>query len=423
MRHPLSLLALVLLAACGGDKTGGTSAAVEAKVTDSSGVSLWEYSQASWDAAPQIALSAAPLLTIGGEEGDTTLDLSAGIMGAAAASVGRLLPDGRIAIVAGQPPQIMLIDTMGRKSMNIGRAGEGPGEYRMPTQLLMIGGDTLLAFDVMRRKGVLFGLDGSSRGERDFPVAGQLPIAPQIIGVLNDGTSIHRMDGFDPTPPAGGDKDSYQLPLPIVALIPGGARYDTLFVTKGVEMYSSTMTFQGETAAIPRQIGFGVTPLVTVGSDAIWMTPAKTFELQRRSSGGALMQIIRVALPPRAVTPADQEEFKRVFKDALERLKSMAPPALIDAEIKKLDETRFATSLPAVAQLVVAADGALWANVGGSPLDTTTTWGVFGTDGKLQGRVTLPKGTVFAVGSDRVIVRREDPETGLIRLEVWGLTR
>ncbi len=135
------------------------------------------------------------------------------------------------------------------------------------------------------------------------------------------------------------------------------------------------------------------------------------------------MQIVRVALPPRAVTPADQEEYKRVFKDALERLKSMAPPALIDAEIKKLDDTRFAKTLPAVAQLLVAADGTVWANVGGSPIDTTTTWGVFGTDGELKGRVTLPKGTVFAVGTDRVIVRREDPETGLIRLEVWGLTR
>jgi hypothetical protein len=231
------------------------------------------------------------------------------------------------------------------------------------------------------------------------------------------------MDGFDAAPPAGGDKDSYQLPLPIVALIPGGARYDTLFITKGMEMYASTITFQGETAAIPRQIGFGAIPLVTVGRDAIWMTPANTFELHRRSSGGALMQVIRVALPQRPVTPADQEEFKRVFKDALERLKSMAPPALIDAEIKKLDETRFAQTLPAVAQLLVAADGALWANVGGSPLDSTTTWGVFGTDGALQGRVTLPKGTLFAIGTDRVVIRREDPETGLIRLEVWGITR
>jgi hypothetical protein len=423
MRHPLPLLALVMLAACGGDKAAPAGAAVEAKVSDSAGVSIMDYSAASWDAAPKIALSDAPLYAVGGEESDSTIDLSSGIMGASSAAVGRLLPDGRIVVVAGQPPQLLVIDTLGKKVGTLGRPGEGPGEYRMPTQVLSLGGDTLMAYDVMRRKGILFGTDGSVRGERDYPTAGALPIAPTIVGILNDGTSIHRMDGFDAAPPPGGDANSYQLPLPIVSLVPGGARYDTLFVMSGMEMYSSTVTFQGQTAAIPRQIGFGKVPQVVVGPDAIWFTPGDKFEIHRRSTGGALVAITRVAVPPRDVTPADQTEFKRVFADALERLKSMAPPALIDAEIKKLEETRFAARFPAIGQLQVAPGGELWVNQTGSPLDSTTTWGVFSPEGALTGRVTLPKGALFAIGSDRVVVRREDTETGLIRLEVWGLKR
>lgn len=423
MRHITVLAALSLLAACGGDGAGSASSAAKATVRDSSGVAIWEYSAAGWAAAPELKLSASPLTTVGGEEGDTTMDLSAGIVGASAASVGRLLPDGRIVLVAGQPAQILLVDTTGKKSGTIGRPGEGPGEYRMVTQLLMMPGDTLIAFDVMRRKGILFGLDGSSRGERDFPTAGRLPIAPSIIGVLNDGTSIHRMDGFDPAPEKGADANSYQLPLPIVALVPGGMRYDTLFVSKGIEMYSSTMSFQGQTAAIPRAVAFGKVPLVVVAPEAIWFTPADRFELRRHSTGGALQQVVRVEMPAREVASADQEEFKRVMREALARFKSMAPPELIDAEIKKVEETRFASHLPAVGQLMADPTGAVWANVGGSPLDSTTSWGVFGPDGTLQGRVTLPKGTLFAAGKDRVVVRREDPETGLIRLEVWGVTR
>ena len=423
MRHVTSLIALALLAACGGDGAGSAAGAAKAAVRDSSGVAIWEYSAAGWAAAPELKLSAQPLTTVGGEEGDTTMDLSAGIVGASAASVGRLLPDGRIVLVAGQPAQILMVDTTGKKSGTIGRPGEGPGEYRMVTQLHLMRGDTLVAYDVMRRKGILFGLDGSSRGERDFPTAGRLPIAPTIIGILNDGTSIHRMDGFDPAPPSGGDANSYQLPLPIVALVPGGMRYDTLFVSKGIEMYSSTMSFQGQTATIPRAVAFGKVPLVVVGSDAIWFTPADRFELHRHGTGGALLQVIRVEMPQRPVASSDQEEFKRVMREALTRLKSMAPPALIDAEIKKVDETHFAAHLPAIGQLMTDPTGAVWANVGGSPLDSTTTWGVFGSDGALQGRVTLPKGTLFAAGKDRVVVRREDPETGLIRLEVWGITR
>ncbi|MBK6496045.1 MAG: hypothetical protein IPG05_13255 [Gemmatimonadetes bacterium] len=424
MRRSL-LLPLILLAACGGDKaaSGSGGGVVEAKVRDSSGISIREYPKSSWDAAKQFALSAKPLMAVGGEEGDTTIDLSAGIMGASSASVGRLLPDGRIVVVAGQPPQMMVIDTNGKKSGIIGRAGEGPGEYRLVTQMLQLGSDTLLAFDMMRRKGILFGLDGSSRGERDFPTVGSLPIAPTILGVLNDGTTIHRGDGLSPKPEAGGDPNSYQLPLPIVALIPGGARYDTLFMVKGIEMYSSTISAGGQTAAIPRQIGFGKVPQLAVGPEAIWFTPSDKFEIHRRSTGGALLDVIRLDLPTREVTDADKAEFKRVLTEALGRVRSMAPAEIIDGEIKKLDETKFAKHFPAVGQMQVDPTGALWANIGSSPLDSTTTWAIFDPTGALQGRVTLPKGGLFAVGTDRLVIRREDPATGLVRLEVWGFTR
>ena len=104
------------------------------------------------------------------------------------------------------------------------------------------------------------------------------------------GPPIHRSDGLDPKPQAGGDPNSYQLPLPIVALIPGGARYDTLFMVKGIEMYSSTISAGGQTAAIPRQIGFGKVPQLAVGPEAIWFTPSDKFEIHRRSTGGALLR-------------------------------------------------------------------------------------------------------------------------------------
>jgi len=123
------------------------------------------------------------------------------------------------------------------------------------------------------------------------------------MGVLNDGTSIHRMDGFDPTPPAGGDKDSYQLPLPIVALIPGGARYDTLFVTKGVEMYSSTMTFQGETA-------------VSVLSSILKDTPAPLSE----SRGGIPPELDRIVRRCLAKDPERRYQTAADLRNDLEEL-------------------------------------------------------------------------------------------------------
>ncbi|MEI2721776.1 MAG: hypothetical protein V9E87_16950 [Gemmatimonadales bacterium] len=164
-------------------------------------------------------------------------------------------------------------------------------------------------------------------------------------------------------------------------------------------------------------------PQLAVGPEAIWFTPSDKFEVHRRSTGGALLEVIRIDLPTREVTDADKAEYKRVLTEALTRLKTMVPPAIISGEIKKLDETKFATRFPALGQLLVDPTGALWANISGSPLDSTTTWAVFDATGSLQGRVTLPKGGLFAVGKDRLVVRREDPATGLVRLEVWGFTR
>jgi hypothetical protein len=121
------------------------------------------------------------------------------------------------------------------------------------------------------------------------------------------------------------------------------------------------------------------------------------------------------------VTEDDRERYREQAAEGLERLKGLIPAELLDVEIAKLKETVFANTFPAIGQLRADQLGRLWMTSGTALGDTLTTWTVLNPDGKPIGRVTLPEGTLFAVAEDRVVVRREDPASGLVRLEVWGV--
>jgi hypothetical protein len=78
---------------------------------------------------------------------------------------------------------------------------------------------------------------------------------------------------------------------------------------------------------------------------------------------------------------------------------------------------------PGIGQMLVDRMGRIWATPGLPQVDSAVTWGVFDSEGDLLGKVVLPGGSLFAASEDRIVVRREDDETGLIRLEVWGVQR
>src|SRR5690606_31052017 len=114
---------------------------------------------------------------------------------------------------------------------------------------------------------------------------------------------------------------------------------------------------------------------------------------------GNLKREIRVGLPTRTVTQADRDRFIGVLREQLELARGMAPDQLIDSEIAKLSETTFADNHAGIGQMV------------------------FDQEGRLIGSVVIPAGTLYAASEDRVVVRIEDDETGLVRLEVLGLVR
>lgn len=127
---PLALAA-TLLAACG------------------EGASLpWERIASGEAASPAIwAVSTEPTLEIGVLSGDEAHQLHR------VTSVARL-PDGGVAVANGGSGEIRMFDARGGFVRSSGKHGDGPGEWRGPDRVRVLGADTLLVVDgSLRREG------------------------------------------------------------------------------------------------------------------------------------------------------------------------------------------------------------------------------------------------------------------------------
>jgi hypothetical protein len=71
----------------------------------------------------------------------------------------RELSDGRLIVLVREPRAILLTDSAGRSTRQIGRLGDGPGEYRSPAHIFALGGDSSLVIDYTNRKWYLMARD------------------------------------------------------------------------------------------------------------------------------------------------------------------------------------------------------------------------------------------------------------------------
>lgn len=404
---------LLLAAACGG---GGDAATALAVTRDSAGVAIVEYPASAWDAAPVWQLSAEPITVVGGDMSDTELDLSN-------SGLATLLSDNRIvAATTLAPAQIYLFAADGSSRTTIGRSGEGPGEYQVITGLTRLGGDTIAIYDLASRKALLFTTDGEEAGRLQVPFTGDASQPPQLIGRSDDGTWVFRTFDQLNLPPDDAP-EQFRKPVTITKWREGGERLDSMMSVLGPLAVRSTVEFGGQSIPIGRPLAYGANSTQAISGNLLWSTPGDVFSLRAHDLSGKLVRDIRIPTEPHPVTEAQRETFRARQREGLERMRGMgAPPQLIESELAKIEAMPFADSHGAVGLLTSDNVGRLWATTGTPVVDSMLTYAVFAPDGTLLGRVTLPGGFVLGASEDRVVIRREDEATGLVRLEVWGLT-
>lgn len=145
--HPFLL---ALLAACATPDAQGPPATV----TDSAGVAV-VVNRPTPASAPVLRLADEPARVLGGADSDVNLFRVAGV---------HPLDGGRTAVINGSSQEILVFDDAGTLVRRVGGAGDGPGEFRRLSAVVVMPDGRLGGFDARGRRVTVFEDDGTPAG-------------------------------------------------------------------------------------------------------------------------------------------------------------------------------------------------------------------------------------------------------------------
>ncbi|HEX6036449.1 hypothetical protein [Longimicrobium sp.] len=371
--------ALLLSAACDG---GGRGARASVQTRDSAGVGIVE----NRGSPPALGwtVDTVPLVSIGGD-------------GAAGGPLFQVtdalrMPDGGIVVASAGTQQVRFYGTDGTLLRAVGRAGEGPGEFRAPFWLGRLRGDSVAVWDAgLRRFSVLSPTGDFGRAIQPSGLSG---VFPQVIGVLPD-------DRFVVASAAG----AQALPSPgqprrdtaaFVVVDAAGAVADTLGVFAGTEMVAMGTPATG---FVLRPRPFGRQTVTAVRDNRLYVATGDTYQVAVHEPGRGLRALYRAEREPVPVTREDQEAYRR-------SLVTLGGNAQAKAQSDRLlDEVPFPDQMPPLTAMKVDSAGNLWLQDPQPPGDDApSTWTVLDPAGRVLGRVRLPSDlSVRQIGGDWVL--------------------
>ena len=392
MRGILLLGAGLLVAGCGGAGEGGGAAVTR----DGGGIAIVENTASAWSAGQEWKVDSV-ILDIGGDVDSVSGPVRLG--------------DGRLAIANAGTHEVRVYDASGALVHASGRAGDGPGEYRMLAGIWRGPGDSLLVSDFMaRRVSVLdreakfarsFSLGGNTGGL--MPVGGRIEFAvPQ--GWFADGSVVGVTMGFTLNQAKQGP---YRDTVSALRYGPDGAVRDTIARFPGAEMEQMTMSMGGQSFSAPMAVPLGRQTVTAAQDDRFYLAQNDAWEIEVRDLNGKLVRLIRIKAGPMPLTPDDIEAHRKTQLEQMEGIPAMRsmPPAFKAQITARIEQAKYPATLPFVSSLLVDSEGHLWAQEVPSPRlkRSLTTYAVFDGSGRLLGRVTMPEDfRVASIGADRV---------------------
>jgi hypothetical protein len=399
----LPVVALIFLAAC---SKGGTT--TEIVVRDSAGIQIIEHPAGTIAAAPKWTLGPATLTIsgTGGEEGTFTRVTSAAI-----------LSDGRVVLVdgMGQTARPVLFSATGTFERALGRSGDGPGEFRFPNVFGVTPGDTILLYDFQATRITRILPDGSGATVQTLGTHGPMAIgAPR--GMLRDGRLVSIP--FE-MPKEGETHDGLYRPVNVVTVIdPSDQSLDTLASdVPGPTSYISTMSFGGQSASFPAQAAYGDAPQVLPFGGQVLLATNATTDVASYAVPWQLTRITRFTRPRTPVDEAARTAYVSAGEAEMRRQSRMAGE-MLEMMLQQIRKTQFPDSMSYYSGMRAGTDSTLWLLETASAADSTPSYLLLGTDGRLKATMELPHGArLLWAGSDRVLVTLLD-EDDLPRVEL-----
>lgn len=343
-------------------------------------------SEPSADAVRERRAGDEPLLVLGSAVGNPEQEFSRVVDA-------ELVGDSAVLVVSAGTNDMRLFGIDGSLLQSYGRQGEGPGENQGIVDV-SLHGDTLWTFDTLLKRLDKWSLrDGYVQSSNLRLESGQ-PIW-MVVGVFSDGAVL---GGSSPRPKSskGGTTDEH---LDLAHWRPGTVEpvpLDSIY-------WNQTFLVLQENGSTGFRHPFSAGASLAVAGSAYWYTDGRTPALQHHSASGELLRTVQLPFAPAAITAADREEFAAKWLGESQGQARQRLQAVVDGAV-------YPETLPAITDLVVADDGAVWAGQYVRSEESERSWFVVAADGTFRERVALPADlTLHDVQEERVAgVRRDD---------------
>ena len=322
-----SVLAAAVLAGCAGSGADTASSAAAPQVRDSAGIQLVEHQleaaaltdSTAWrmDGAPVWRFESVP------READAEL---LGIVGAT------FLADGGLVLTHRSKQELLVLDASGRFVRSIGRAGDGPGEFRTIGAPWRVDGARLGVYDGRPRRTTMLSMQGDVLDSRSV-VLPELPDSAQRLwgstGITADGALLLWVDAAARTEP-GIDRPARWL----VVVDSLGQAKPVGSARAGLERYVMP---PGPNGLVSLGMSpFAASPLAAPCGREVITADNQSYAVARESLGGKITMIIRSQLAPRLADSADYAAAIRaqyptadVSAESIEPLRRMTPSGLV----------------------------------------------------------------------------------------------
>ena len=366
----VSIVVAITGSGCGQPPSGESAAEAEPTFTvwDSAGIEIVENHAPVHAVGEFWTFDTVPEIVLGGSEDLSALANDSTQLIWEVVGLARL-EDGRIAVLSSMGKQLLLFEPSGALSRAIGRAGEGPGEFRKPESLQYLPPDTLVVWDYFMSSISYFDTAGNLLRERRV-----------------DQARLRE---------AGASGESFVRPLPdgaFVVSVAGGPDNE-LFELKGWNRRtSSLMTYDARVdyARIDdsyRPQVLGPRSGIATGGDppSIYLSGRGRNEIRQLSLDGVLLRIIRRTTDPIPVTDrAYRNIVERAYLSA-EVMGSPVPRDIVEQMVER-EETH-----PPTAGVLADPEGYLWVREwSGSESGTPDQWSVFNPEGRWLGVLPFP---------------------------------
>ncbi len=378
---------LALAAGCGGGEDGGSDRRVRTALVDGDSVTVVESPRPVWGERGSWTVADTPSLVIGA--GDREGHALSGVAGAVR------LPDGRIVVANGEPPELRFFGPGGELLRRVGGEGEGPGEFLQLSGFHRAGPDSLLVLDSDLFRLSVFDDSGSYRGSVDLRRAMTGDGRPlYVYGIVGGvpGSGWLLQPGFP-----GGQRDRAEVyfdsvPAPVFA--PDGSLADTLGAFR-MQMFA--------TPEIYTSLPFGRITRAAAGPEGVWLGDGDEAEVTQISPAGEPTRVLRWAHRP---PPLGEERIETMVRSRTEGL----DPARRKETRRRLEGMPLPERVPAYGQLAVDAGGRLWAGrYRGRWYRGPTRWDVLDPEEGWLGTVEVPRRLrVDAIGDDWILGRWRD---------------